>query len=103
MTQEIITQNGNVAESLGDMGGRLKAIRLQQAIELEFIAKKTHIPLGHLKSIEKGDIEALPELVYVRGFIRRYAQALRQDQDSFDLSISHASDVLLPPKTKKRS
>ena len=100
MAQEIITQNVNVAESLKDMGGRLKGIRLQQVIELESIAQKTQIPLKHLKSIEKGDVSALPELVYVRGFIKRYAQALNQDQASFDLSVQQNSSTLVPSKPK---
>ena len=100
MAQEIITQNGNVAESLKDMGGRLKGIRLQQSIELESIAQKTQIPLKHLKSIENGDTDALPELIYVRGFIKRYAQALNQDQASFDLSVQQTTSTLVPSKPK---
>ena len=101
MTQEIITQNVNTAESLEDIGGRLQSIRSKQALELESIAKRTQIPLKHLKSIEKGDIEALPELIYVRGFIKRYAQALQQDEASFDLAIAPTGISNLAAKPKE--
>lgn len=100
MTQEIITQNVNIAESLEDIGGRLQSIRQQQAIELESIAQKTQIPLKHLKSIEKGEIQSLPELVYVRGFIKRYAQALKQDEASYDLAVNQPAVNLAPSKPK---
>ena len=100
MNSEKITQNVNIAESLKDIGARLQTIRLQQELDLNAVFQKTKIPIKHLKSIESGDLDALPELVYVRGFVRRYAQGLHQDVESFDLGGGQASSLF---SQKKRS
>ena len=99
MISEKTTQNVNAAESLQDIGERLQILRLQQDLDLDRVYKKTNIPIKHLKSIESGDLDALPELVYVRGFVRQYAQVLQQDVESFDLGSSQIS--ALPPKSNK--
>jgi transcriptional regulator with XRE-family HTH domain len=85
MNSEKTNPEVSIAESLQDMGERLRILRLKQGLDLEIVCKKTNIPIKHLKSIESGDLESLPELVYVRGFVRRYAQELKQDVESFDL------------------
>lgn len=77
--------DAKLIESLQDIGKRLQSIRLVQELDLKAIAERTNIPIKHLAAIEAGALESLPELVYVRGFVRRYAQALKQDVASFDL------------------
>lgn len=85
MISEKTSQNVNVAESLQDIGERLRILRLQKNLDLEIVSKNTNILVKHLKSIESGDLNSLPELVYIRGFVRRYAQFLQQDAQSFEL------------------
>lgn len=66
-------------EQLQQIGEYLYHLREQQAISLEEIAKNTFIPLRLLEAIELADAARLPEPVYVKGFIRRYADALGVD------------------------
>lgn len=58
------------------IGRKLKEIRQIKGISLEEIALKTHISLDYLKAIEDGDVEALPSLVQMRGFLRLIANEL---------------------------
>lgn len=66
-------------EQLKAIGAYLYEIRQDQARTLEEIAAKTYIPLRLLKALEAGQEKALPEPVFVQGFIRRYADALGLD------------------------
>lgn len=66
-------------EKLTAIGTRLSEERQKQSMSLEEIAAKTYIPLRLLGAIEKGQLDSLPEPVFVQGFIRRYAEALGLD------------------------
>jgi len=66
-------------EQLKAIGAYLYEVRLAQSRTLEEIAAKTYIPLRLLKAIEAGQEQTLPEPVFVKGFIRRYADALGLD------------------------
>ncbi len=62
-------------------GRYLKTARLEKGIDLETISKETKIGLDTLGSIENDDYTHLPSEVYVKGFIRAYAQAIGADVD----------------------
>jgi len=62
-------------------GYYLQSIRLEKKISLETVAEETRIAMSNLASIEKEDVESLPDPVYVRGFLRSYAQAIGADGD----------------------
>lgn len=66
-------------EQLKAIGAYLYEVRQAQLRTLEEIAAKTYIPLRLLKALEAGQEQALPEPVFVQGFIRRYADALGLD------------------------
>ena len=67
-------------ESLS-FGYYLQSIRLERNISLETIAEETRIAMSNLMSIEKEDVESLPDPVFVKGFLRSYAQAIDADGD----------------------
>jgi len=60
-------------------GKTLKQIRERMSIDLETIAEETRINLKTLESIEGEDLEKLPPLVYLKGFLKGYAQSLGLD------------------------
>ena len=60
-------------------GKTLKQIRERMGIDLETIAEETRINLKTLESIEREDLEKLPPLVYLKGFLKGYAQSLGLD------------------------
>lgn len=66
-------------EQLKAIGTRLSEERQKQSVSLDEIAAKTYIPLRLLTAIEHADMNALPEPVFIQGFIRRYADAIGLD------------------------
>lgn len=63
-------------EQLRQIGEYLGEQRQEQAVTLEEVAVKTYIPLRLLQALEGGQIDRLPEPVFIQGFIRRYADTL---------------------------
>lgn len=64
------------AEKLAEMGSYLRHLREEQALTLEEVAAKTKVQPRLLNAIEEGRLEPLPEPIYIKGFIQRYADAL---------------------------
>lgn len=60
-------------------GRLLSKVRESMGIELEEIARHTKIGVAHLKAIETEDFQALPALVYTRGFVQQLAKYLKLD------------------------
>ena len=60
-------------------GYYLQSIRLDKNITLESVAEETRIAISNLTLIEKEDIASLPDAVFVKGFLRSYAQAIGAD------------------------
>lgn len=67
------------AETLANLGADLRQIRQERSLSLEEIARHTLIPARLLYAIEEGNLDKLPEPVYVRGFLRRFADCLGLD------------------------
>jgi pseudouridine synthase len=66
-------------------------------LSLEAVASKTLIRASLLQAIEHGDLDSLPEPVYIRGLIRRYGDALGLDGEAL------AIQFFTPPKIRHRS
>ncbi|MDX2254440.1 MAG: DUF4115 domain-containing protein [Pseudanabaenaceae cyanobacterium bins.39] len=64
------------AEKLAEIGSQFKRIREEQNLSIPHLTATTLISERYLRAIENGEIESLPEPVYVRGFIRKYGTAL---------------------------
>ncbi len=60
-------------------GKELKQLRERMGIELQTVAKETKISLRILESLEEENFEKLPALVYLKGFLKSYAQSLGLD------------------------
>ncbi|MGK7938657.1 MAG: helix-turn-helix domain-containing protein [Crocosphaera sp.] len=67
------------AEEIRKIASYLNQQRVKQGLTLEDIASLTFIRLPMLKALEAADVEQLPELIYVQGFIRRYGETLKLD------------------------
>lgn len=63
------------------LGERLTAAREAKGIDLLRAERETKIGRGYLAALERGDYASLPGGVYVRGFLRNYAQYLGLDPD----------------------
>lgn len=71
------------AIKLAEMGEYLRHLREQQALSLDDVASITKVPARMLNAIEEGRLEPLPEPVYIKGFIKRYADALGLNGSEF--------------------
>jgi cytoskeleton protein RodZ len=59
-----------------EVGTELKRLREQKGLTLEDVQYGTKIRTRYLEAIEAGELEALPGIVYARGFIKSYAEFL---------------------------
>lgn len=66
-------------EKLLEIGDRLRQKRVEQAFSLEKAAAKTLIRQPLLQAIEKGNLDELPEPVYIQRLLKQYADALGLD------------------------
>jgi flagellar biosynthesis protein FlhG len=60
-------------------GVLLTKVRESLGIEIEEIARRTKISASHLRAIEAEEYQALPALVYTRGFLQQVAKCLELD------------------------
>jgi cytoskeletal protein RodZ len=84
------------AEILAEIGRQLQNKRQQQELSIEKIADKIHVRAHLLEAIEVGEVKDLPEAIYVREFIKKYAMAL--DWSYHAASELAASYPLIIPK-----
>ncbi len=83
------------------VGESLKNAREAQGLSIKDIEDGTNIRASYLEAIEKGDYGALPSEVYVRGFIRNYANFLKLDAEAIVLQFKeelHPGTVSLEAK-----
>ncbi len=66
-------------KKLSEIGAHLRNLRTQKGLSIEDVAAKTLIQGRFLEAIEAGDVQPLPETLYVRGFIRRFGEAVGVD------------------------
>ena len=60
-------------------GRYLQSMRLEKKISLEKVSEETRIAISNLQLIEQEALEALPDKVFVKGFLRSYARAIGAD------------------------
>lgn len=76
-----------VLETFARIGQHLKAGREARAMSLNEISVSTKIHPGFLEKIENGDLENLPNLAFVKGFVRNFIQALGMDEGELEADI----------------
>lgn len=82
-------------EQLVYIGQILREARETSGLSLHSLAEKTLIRLSLLEAIEKAEISQLPEPVYTRGLIRRYADTLGLDGET--LAIQYFTPAVERP------
>ncbi|TBR58718.1 helix-turn-helix domain-containing protein [Westiellopsis prolifica IICB1] len=63
-------------EKLTVMGSQLSSSRQEKGLSLDEMVVMTRIPRRLLQAIEEGNLQELPEPVYVQGLIRQFSDAL---------------------------
>ncbi|MDT8447652.1 MAG: helix-turn-helix domain-containing protein [bacterium] len=94
-------------EDFSAIGRSLLAKREELSYTLEHVAEITRITLSNLRAIEDGEMDKLPGLVFVRGFVRNYANLLGLDSDwmvdVLNRVYGHHEDALHAAKMPVRS
>ena len=70
------------------IGHLLKRARRRQGVSLEEVEKATRIRKDYLQQLESDDHTAMPEPIYVRGFMKAYANYLGLDGDRFAAQVA---------------
>ena len=76
------------AEKLAEIGAQFKRIREDKDLSIPHLTATTLISERYLRAIENGEMDSLPEPVYVRGFIRKYGDALGAGDLSGDFPLN---------------
>lgn len=74
-----MTAQNQQQELLAAIGLKLRTTREAQGITIQDVSSRTRIQSAFLEKIEQGQLEGLPGMSFVRGFIRNYAQMLGVD------------------------
>lgn len=69
------------AEHYADIGQYLHDVREGHRVTIEQAAQALHIHAKYLHKLEKGDLTDMPAKVYVRGYVKNYAEYLRLNPD----------------------
>jgi cytoskeletal protein RodZ len=67
--------NGFIKKSVGTLtlGEKLKKLRSERRVSLNDVSRITKVQLKYLESLEEGRYDELPADVYIRGFLKSYA------------------------------
>lgn len=77
------------AEGVVYRGKTLKQVRERMGVEPQTISKETRISIKTLEWIEEEAFEKLPSLVYLKGFLKSYAQSLGLDPQKVVEEYTH--------------
>jgi cytoskeletal protein RodZ len=91
------------SQILAEMGAQLWTLRLEQGFSLEEMVIMTKISQRLLQAIEQGNLDELPEPVYVQGLIRQFADTLGLNGTEFASAFPVGMNrVTLTPNWKTR-
>jgi DnaJ-class molecular chaperone len=74
-----VAENKYIGEILSQQeisGTDLKKIRNELAVPLERVAQETKIRIDYLSAVEENKMDALPAMVFLKGFIKSYLKCL---------------------------
>lgn len=63
------------------VGEELEHARQRCGLSLQDLSARTKVSIERLQAIERGEVEELPPLVYLRGYVRSYASEVGLDPD----------------------
>jgi cytoskeletal protein RodZ len=90
------------SEILQHIGAQLRQVREQQKVSIDHLSARTQIQPRLIQAIEEGHIEMLPESVYVKGMVKRYANCLGLDGMEMSQQVPKwgAEAAMFEPTTK---
>ena len=84
----------------------LREAREEQKLNIYQVAEITKIKTDHIRALEAGQYDAFSAPVYIRGFVRTYAKALRLDvaqvSSALDAELARTERFSGPPPLEDR-
>ena len=62
-----------------EVGARLRQAREAAGLPIGELAARLHLSVRQVEALERGDLDALPGMTFVRGFVRNHARAVDLD------------------------
>lgn len=81
----MVSSNAMIQEILAHdvlLGSDLKKIRDELGVSLEEIAETVKVRMAYLRAIEEDQFEKAPSRIFLKGFVRAYAQYIGLDADT---------------------
>lgn len=74
-----MTPQEQQVEKLKEIGSQMRQVREEKSVSIAEVATRTRIQPRLLIAIEEGNLEPLPEPVYIKGLIKQFAETLGLD------------------------
>jgi cytoskeletal protein RodZ len=100
--QEIVDFEQQRQDQLNQIGLVLQQARQSQNLGLEKIATELHIPLSVLSALENANLNKLPEPIFIKQLLQKYADYLHLHDQEIRAMINNfttQSQVMAQPKT----
>jgi len=81
----------------GSLGCQLRRARTARGLSLEDVAVSTKVPRASLDALENDALTLLPAPVFVRGFVRAYAETVGLDPDDMVRQLPLSARTVNPP------
>lgn len=82
----------HAANGAAELGLKLRQAREQKGYSIGEVAERLKLPARQVEGLESGSYEGMPELVFVRGFLRTYGRFLDLD----DNEVATLLDRIMP-------
>src|SRR5690349_7270324 len=86
---------------------QLRCAREQQSLNVYQVAEITKIKTDHIRALESGEYDSFSAPVYIRGFVRTYARALKLNEmqvaADLDAELAQTKKFREPPPLTERS
>jgi cytoskeleton protein RodZ len=92
---EPVTQPTSREAILLQLGQDFQQQRQAKGLSLQELHTQTYVPLHHLKALEEGQLDKLPEDIYIRGFVRQIGNALGMN------GVKLAATIPIPEAAKR--
>lgn len=78
------------------LGRTLRAARESLGLSVAEVADQTKFAVRQIESLEADDLQHLPEMTFVRGFVRSYAKLLHLDAETLLAMLPHTTNAPQP-------
>ena len=85
-----------------EIGSLLGKARTAQQLSYEEASRTVRIRPDFLRNLEAGQLDGLPERVYVRGFIKAYGNYLGLNGEALANQFASAAQLVPPPRLQKQ-